>query len=161
MGETGIKDVAQIVGPFLAAGALIWAVWSYRAKLRLDHYTEIDRIYADLVKLRITQPGLADLPRQNAEDGLSPEAAGDNASRYDAYAFLIWNFIETIHDRCKSDGKLLETWQPILDAEGKLHAEWLSRNLHLFKPGFRQWASHRIGGVSGFVGEDGEARLEA
>ena len=77
--------------------------------------------------------------------------------QYDAYALLIWNFIETIYDRCK-EPNLIETWKPILDAEGDLHAKWFSLNLDKFKLDFRKWASRKIRGVSQFVDPSGHAR---
>jgi hypothetical protein len=152
MGEVTIKDLAQLVALFVSAGALVWAVWSYIAKSRLDHYTEIDRQYADIVKLRITYTELANPP-----DTLSTDlkTMGERDLRYDAYALLIWNFIETIHDRFKGDTILLETWQPILDLEGQRHAAWLSQNENKFKKDFLKWAHKKVEGLNKFIDGNG------
>jgi hypothetical protein len=165
MGDISIqelKDFAQIIGPIVAAGALVLALWSYRQRLRLDHYTEIDKIYADLVKLRITHTGLA-IPRPNPPVDVKQWSPEDH--QYDAYALLMWNFIETIYDRFYDrrikDKRLLRTWQPILKLEGNLHSKWLSKNLDKFKPDFRKWACLTMPEVGKVIDEDGNPRPTA
>lgn len=164
-GAISIEDWARLITLFVSAGALVWGVWSYVEKLRLDHYTEIDRIYADIVKLRITYTHLANPPDSLPRDVKSMD---EKELRYDAYAFLIWNFIETIHDRCtkggklrkalklvrRPEGKLLETWKPIMREEGNRHAKWLSSNKGKFKDCFLEWAKD-------FVDDNGNAQSTA
>ena len=47
----------------------------------------------------------------------------DELIKYEIYAFLTWNFIETIFD--KSDKTLLETWIPAIKLESSLHSKWI------------------------------------
>ena len=136
---------------------LIWAVLSFQRSARLRHYTELDRLYFDIVALRIAHIHLSCPPRVDLPDRAKMTR---EQLQFDAYALLIWNFIETIYDRCK-EADLLETWKPILDAEGDLHAKWFSLNLKKFKPKFRRWASAEIRGVGEFVDPDGHLRATA
>ena len=145
-------NLAQVAAALIAASALFWGVWSYTKSSRLEHYTELDRLYFDIVALRMAHPHLGDpdlIRRMNLEQRT------ERALRYDSYALLIWNFIETIFDRCKQRD-LLETWKPILDHEGELHCEWFARNLDKFKLSFRKWASRAMPEVGKLVGPEGE-----
>ena len=112
-------NLAQVAAALIAASTLFWGVCIYTKSSRLEHYTELDRLYFDIVALRMAHPHLGDpdLIRR-----LNLEQRTERALRYDSYALLIWNFIETIFDRCKQRD-LLETWKPILDHEGELHCE--------------------------------------
>ena len=62
------------------------------------------------------------------------------ASQYGAYAFMVWNFVETIFDRSQgwSNRRLRETWYPIIASENALHREWfdLPDNRRRFKQRF-------------------------
>jgi len=45
----------------------------------------------------------------------------------DPYPLMVWNFIETIIDKCEKDpsGELMETWAPIISAEAKKFGWWI------------------------------------
>ena len=53
---------------------------------------------------------------------------------------MVWNFVETIYDRCQGRFKqrLRDTWYPIIAAENALHRAWFDRpeNRGKFKPVF-------------------------
>lgn len=105
-----------------------------------SHYSELDRFYADLLKLAMEDPRLRK-PQKLASDRSAldghyrPFQRFDPiADKYDIYAFMIWNFIETIHDRClelcdshddEGYASLKGTWQPIIVAEDNLHRGWI------------------------------------
>jgi hypothetical protein len=61
---------------------------------------------------------------------------------YDAYAFMVWNFVETIYDRCQGWGwskkRLRETWYPVIAAENARHRGWFDvpQNRRKFKHNF-------------------------
>ncbi len=127
----GIAGAAiNLVAVLIAWFTLLHAGKSFNRQLRNSNYTEIDRLYFDLVSL-----------------GLSRELSErlDNATRRDAfdnaYSLLLWNFIETIHDRCDGDRKLYKTWEPILLADGKKDIAWFreAENRSRFKPKFQRW----------------------
>jgi hypothetical protein len=121
--------LAQGSASILGLVALIYSVHAFRKSLKTLHYSELDRMYFDLLRLAVEKPHLRDphadrTPRQQQE--------------YDSYAFMVWNFLETIHDRCESDRNLRGTWYPAMDAEDRLHREWFDRpeNRHKFKEAF-------------------------
>lgn len=44
---------------------------------------------------------------------------------YEVYAFIVWNFLESIYDRCMLDNNLKTTWFPIIETERTMHLEWI------------------------------------
>ena len=60
--------------------------------------------------------------------------------QYDAFAFMVWNFIEAIYDYGESDAALKETWGVIMVYEATLHRAWFEdpRNHLKFKDRFRR-----------------------
>ena len=112
-------------------------------------YAQLDGIYLEIQKLIIEHPHLGN------PEALLNRAEPVQVTQYDAFAFIVWNFIESIHDLTgkrgdspREHGKtemLIETWQSIIDYEGARHAEWFLRaeNRHKFKESFRDYIKHK------------------
>jgi hypothetical protein len=132
-----MANVADIFGPLLAIAALVWGFWTFKRELRFGHYTELDRLYLDVVALRI---------KEGDRIASNPSAAHD-------YALLVWNFIEAIHDRCGKDKVLTETWRPIIEQEGKAHAAWFAANKSFFKRPFQKWVERAFPETTGATSE--------
>lgn len=115
-------------GTLIAILALIWTFVSFQKQLKYSHYSELERMYLDLVLLRITAKGVE-----------KPPPAHVSGSKYDDYALAMWNFIEAIYDRCK-DRDLKETWWPLLKVEAARHSAWFAENNSSYKLEFREWA---------------------
>lgn len=65
----------------------------------LAHYADLDRLYFDLVAMAVDRPFLRTPALRNA----------DNAHHYAVYAYMAWNFIETLADRLfKSEIEAIE-----------------------------------------------------
>jgi len=66
------------------------------------------------------------------------ERSAEQEVEYDIYAFIVWNFLESIYDRCMLDHDLQKTWFPIIQAERKIHLSWIqeSENRAKFKAEF-------------------------
>lgn len=62
-------------------------------------------------------------------------------SRYETYAFICWNFCETIYD--KMDDDLMRTWSVVIENENRLHRRWFEQaeNQSKFKKEFRDFIS--------------------
>lgn len=116
----------------LTSKAMQETLETFKVTFEASHYTELDAMYCDLLKEALKRPYLQK-PKDLKDDIKKAE--------YNIYAFMIWNFLEAIHDRCKNDDKLKETWFPIIDAENRLHSEWFEDdvNKHKFKESFRNF----------------------
>ena len=126
--------IAEALGSIGIVCTLFYSVWSFTTTLRDAYYAELDRVYFELLKIGLEKPELLTYPT-------SPDPAKEG--QYGAYAFMVWNFVETIFDRCQgwSKRRLRETWFPIIAAENALHRAWFDQpeNRRRFKPRFVQF----------------------
>jgi hypothetical protein len=67
--------------------------------------------------------------------------SGDERIKYEIFAFISWNFCETIFD--KGDKELMKTWSVVIDAENELHRKWFDNpeNSKKYKESFRNFIS--------------------
>lgn len=95
-----IGAILQGVAAIIAFSALRYSMTTFSKSLTVSNYTELDRIYFDLLKTAVEKPHLID-----------PEAvrSGEQQREYNTYAFMVWNVCETIHDRCHGVEELCET----------------------------------------------------
>ena len=130
--------IAEAMGSIGIMFTLFYSVWSFTRTLRDAYYAELDRVYFELLKIGLERPELLSFPA-------SPDPA--KATEYGAYAFMVWNFVETVFDRCQgwSKRRLRETWYPIIDAENALHRGWfdLPANRRRFKQRFVRFIEDR------------------
>jgi hypothetical protein len=130
--------IAEVAGGLGIVFTLFYSVWSFRTTLRDSYYAELDRVYFDLLRIGLEHPVLLDFPE-------SPDPS--KAREYDAYAFMVWNFVETVYDRCqgRSKRRLRETWYPVIAAENARHRAWfdLPQNRRKFKENFCRFIDTR------------------
>lgn len=128
---TKVEVIAEIVVAIGVLFTLFYSLWSFTRTLRDGYYAELDRVYFELLKITLERPYLLD-PATSSDPTRQRE--------YDAYAFMVWNFVETVFDRSQGWGNksLRETWYPIIEAENALHRQWfdLPANRSKFKPHF-------------------------
>jgi hypothetical protein len=147
--------IAEALGSIGIVCTLFYSVWSFKTTLRDAYYAEIDRVYFELLKIGLEKPELLTYPT-------SPDPA--KASQYGAYAFMVWNFVETIFDRCQgwSKRRLRETWYPIIASENALHRAWFEQpdNRRRFKQRFVRFIEKQypLAGAARAAAVDGEWR---
>src|SRR5215475_12603094 len=88
---TKVEVIADVAAGIGIVRTLFYTIWSFRTTLRDSYYAELDRVYFDLLKLALERPYLIEFPK-------SPDP--EKAREYDAYAYMVWNFVETVFDRC-------------------------------------------------------------
>lgn len=116
---TAISSIMGIIATTLAIFALIYSMRTYRKTMQIVHYGEIDKMYFEILKEALAKPHLV---RKNIERSSEQEV------EYDIYAFIVWNFLESIYDRCMLDTDLQKTWFPIIEAERKIHLTWIQEH---------------------------------
>ncbi len=133
-----IQALAALISSLLAGTALLYSMFAYTRNLKVSHYNELDRIYQSLLTLAfhstyLTQPETITTKEQQ--------------EKYDIYAFMVWNFLESIYDKCLKDEHLRDTWVPIIEVEGILHNKWFKReeNMPKFKPQFSNFIEKLLG----------------
>ena len=125
-----IEALGQVVSSVTGGLALLVSIYTYLRSVNYQHYAELDRGYADLLAMAIERPFL------RRPGALATE---DERMAYDAYAYMVWNFLETVCDRCRWNLFLRRTWYPVIDAENRIHRAWFDapENHHKFKKPFR------------------------
>lgn len=128
-----LATIAQGIGTVVALLAVYSSNSEFRKQFRAETYSKLDAMYFNLQQLAMNDPRVAHPHRQTAEPGFS--------ERYDVYAFMVWNFIETIYDLCDKKDDLPKTWALIVEREARLHRDWFcaASNFSSFKPEFRDW----------------------
>lgn len=113
---TAISSIMGIVATIMAVFALLYSMRTYNKTMQIVHYGEIDRMYFEILKEALAKPHLV---RQNITRTEEEEV------EYGIYAFIVWNFLESIYDRCMLDKSLKTTWFPIIEAEHVIHFSWI------------------------------------
>ncbi|WP_263833421.1 hypothetical protein [Sulfurospirillum oryzae] len=116
---TAVSAIMSILATMMAIFALIYSMRTYRKTMQIVHYGEIDKMYFEILKEALNKPHLV---RQGIERSVEQE------TEYDIYAFIVWNFLESIYDRCMLDHALQKTWFPIIEAERKIHVAWIQKD---------------------------------
>lgn len=135
----------------LAGAALFWSWKTFRKSTHISDYSEIDKMYFDLLKMRLGNPHL----RKKASRRDEPEHYED----YEIYAYMMWNFLESVHDRCERDEVpdpiLCHTWYPVFELEFGRHSAWMfsEDNERMFKANFVEWVAN-----GGFALQDADKR---
>ncbi len=116
-------------------------------------YAQLDRTYLEIQKLIIDHPHLGGDPAVLLQN---PQAAPEHLTQYDAFALIVWNFIESIHEFTRKGDKplrehgmpdrLSQSWQCIFEYEGARHAQWFvhPRNQLKFQPAFRDYVATKL-----------------
>lgn len=104
-----------------AAAIFLYIIFWYKDKTSND-YDVFDNLYLDLLKTGMEHPKFRDISKTV---NYKAEFSEDELIQYEIYAFITWNFIETILD--KGDENLHITWLPAVKHEAALHIEWFKQ----------------------------------
>lgn len=107
-----------VIATTLAIFALLYSMRTYRKTMQVVHYGEIDKMYFEILKEALNKPHVVRKNFMRNEE---------QVVEYDIYAFIVWNFLESIYDRCMLDADLQKTWFPIIEAERAIHLEWIQK----------------------------------
>lgn len=121
----------------LAAVAILLYIVLWFKEKHSSNYDIFDATYLDILKLGIENPQFRN--PYYTKHYLSLEL--DERIKYETYAFICWNFCETLFD--KGDEELMKTWSVVIDNEHNLHATWFNNpdNHGKFKQEFKDYIS--------------------
>jgi len=129
---TALATIALTIVTAVLAYGVPMELRRARRDERFLFYAQLDRTYFEIQKLLIERPYLENRPDRKRSETQEEE--------YNAFAFIVWNFLESIFDYGEQDRVLLETWSCIFEYEGLQHLDWFRRgiNSHKFKERFRK-----------------------
>jgi hypothetical protein len=128
--EFGWKEILAIL-------SIVVSVYVFLKTKSGKAYTDVDGMYMQLLKIAMDNPCLRKPDKimsiKEEEERIIQK------EKYDLYAYMVWNFIETIYDN--SWINVSETWQPTIQLEAQLHKMWLKEegNQKKFKIKFLQF----------------------
>jgi hypothetical protein len=131
-----IANIVIAIGTIVLAVGIPLAIISAGREERDTFYATLDRTYFEIQKLIVEHPHLS----QPNPAGKTPE----QIIQYDAFAFILWNFIEAIYDYSKQEKLLAVTWGCVLRYEAGAHSAWFrnAENRKKFKPEFIRCIDH-------------------
>ncbi|MFH5881190.1 GNAT family N-acetyltransferase [Liberiplasma polymorphum] len=116
-------------------------------------YLNIDKQYSDLLRIALDYTDLR-RHQKTIQFYKEPEDSEFRA-RYNVYAYMTWNLIETIFDMQKDkEGRfnLSSTWLPVMFEENRLHYSWFKHNIKLFKTDFQNFVTSELNDIEMIVG---------
>jgi len=127
--------IISSLSTLLAAIAILLYIILWRKDKSSISYDVFDSTYLEILRIGIEYPELRNSDYNKKYRDL-PEI---EKHRYENYAFICWNFCESIYD--KGNENLLKTWSVIIDTEYELHRTWFENpeNTRKFKNEFRQF----------------------
>jgi hypothetical protein len=142
-----LRDWIAILASIVSIVSVATSVYVYRRARSITLYSDIDRLYLELLKLGIEHPTFVD--PQYTENYETSFRDPEERTKYELYAFIAWNICETIVDR--KDNKLtFASWEPVLKFESNLHRAWFENevnqekiNQKKFKRAFKDYIEKR------------------
>lgn len=126
--------VVSSTATILAAIAiLLYIILWYKDKSN-NSYDVFDATYLGILKSGMKNPSFRNsILTNDFENSFS----GNKKIKYEIYAFMSWNFCETIYDN--GNDELMKTWSVVIDTENALHRKWFDHpeSISKFKESFR------------------------
>ncbi len=151
----------SVLSFFISVVVAVITYITYRTHKRSgddNAYFDVDNQYSKLLKLAMKYPDMRDHDKTAAYYRMPPDDVF--VKRYNIYAYMSWNVVETIFDKQKGHlGKegefhLDPTWEPVLKEENRLHYTWFTHNLDLFKEPFQEFVKVDLNGIDVVPGND-------
>ena len=128
----------------ISALSFFFSLYSLFKNDAKQNYLEQDKQYSDLLKLALNDPELRD---QRTINQKTRDGDKKFVTRYNIYAYLMWNCLETFYDLSSKEGffhrnkeKIIDqTWIPVIIEENKIHYNWFKQNQRLFKEEFQNY----------------------
>lgn len=139
------SDIGTLISIIIALLSLIISFLVSINSQSKNDYIEIDNQYKDLLELGIKNPKLRD-PQVAVNYKELKENDRETYYKYCSYAYMMWNFLETIYDfgSKKKNSSLGNIWEPVLIEENKLHYRWFLDNRRLFRKSFQDYVMNYL-----------------
>jgi hypothetical protein len=125
-----LANIVMAVGTVVLALGIPWSIRSGAREQRDTFYATLDQFYFRILRLEIEHPHLS----VSNYAGKSAE----QISQYEAFAFIVWNFLESVVDYSKDEPLLVATWDGVIRYEAGRHWKWFAKpeNRLKFKKAF-------------------------
>lgn len=143
-----LNEIISVASVIFAFTSVVITYYIYKVSRVDTSYLDIDKQYSDLLRIGLDEPDLRDYERTSMFYKL--DSQDSFKKKYNIYANMCWNLVETIYDRQKDKKgrfKLSETWIPVMFEENRLHYTWFKHNLRLFRPEFQKFVTGELNDI--------------
>lgn len=143
-----MSNIISLISILIAFFSLGVSLYIYRLSSIDTSYLDIDNQYAELLKLSLDTPDFRNYVKTSKFYKYKDD--DEFKKKYNIYAFMCWNLVETIYDQQKDKrGRfhLSETWIPVMFEENRLHYSWFKHNIRLFKREFQQFVIEKLNDI--------------
>lgn len=144
-----VSIVLPVVTGLMSLIAVGLSIYTFSIQRGDTSYADVDKMYADLLRISLQDPDLRVFDKTATFYKLSDK--DPSRVKYETYAFMVWNLMETIYDRQKDRRgrfRLSETWIPAMIEENRLHYTWFKHNLRLFKDEFQRFVTEKLNDIN-------------
>lgn len=130
------QNIILAISIIISTAAIIVTVYTYKKTVMAETYEDLDTRYKEILEMAMADQDLRDSKKtKNYRDAFDKIG---KLGKYNIYAYIVWNFCETISDRTKDDLDSKATWYPSIKAEKELHGDWFKEkeNQSKFKDKF-------------------------
>ncbi len=159
--EINVEQIINYISIVVAVLSLFVSILVFYLTQKSSGYLEVDRQYQSLLAMAITNPKLRDV-RYTKKYKDYKDKDPEFYHAYSAYAYMIWNFIETISDVSKTKrlfSKIDDVWFPTIIEENRLHYSWFVDNERLFRKSFVHFIKEKINNVIFVPGDISDLEL--
>lgn len=131
-----------------ALASILISLYVYKTTRKDTSYLDIDKQYSELLKIGLNDPDLRDYGITSMFYKL--DAGNSFKKKYNIYAYMCWNLVETIYDQQKDKkGRFnkSDSWVPVIFEENRLHYTWFKHNIRLFKPEFQRFVTSDLNDI--------------
>lgn len=131
---TAATLIAVFVGGWVSSRRFQKTVEQSNRATSSAYYAELDRYFHDLLAVGVNNAHLHSPRQQSDADVLAgryePFEDQEKRQQYDAYARMVWCFVETVHDRCLDcpdpleRKRLIDVWSTAIETENRVHRGW-------------------------------------
>ena len=136
------ETIIALISAIIAVLSVVFSVVLSLSDRGKDDYLAIDEQYKDILKEGMKNPTLRD-PKMCCNYDSYKETDREFYLKYNTYAYIVWNFLETIfdfsHDNKEKHRRLYEIFLPAIIEENKLHYRWFRLNNYLFEENFQDF----------------------
>jgi hypothetical protein len=121
----------NVLANVLGAVAIALSTWAYIISKREAIYGDLDSLYLEVLKIGLESPQFRNI--KYTSDYTKMFESENERIAYETYAYITFNWCETVLDKARQDTELKVTWYPAVRAEYQLHKAWIENPENHFK----------------------------
>jgi len=138
----GVASASFLGGILGAAITGLIGDWSLKKEIKRNSYIHMDEAYNAIIERCTKYPQFANADKVGR---YRKSFSGDELQQYEAHAWMVHNFLETIYDlsRGRFSDKIDSRWEYLFDHFARLHLQWALEADQPLEPGYLNYLKTR------------------